>query len=491
MTIWQKRLLIFLAKFLGVIMLITVIALFLYYHLYFKKDNLIKYVPKQAIFYSTFSLNEEILKQPLLADFVNQLQNDDNLLNFDLNTLNQFVAYNSALAIVPRQESADFRFDYLLVFNLKPQVIDLDSKLKLIEQSGLKYEVLGNSVLEKNILIVSNSNQVIEQVEKINRQEATSLVSNLNVLLNLKKFDLDYLGKSYLNIEWFNDNLTKIPDLPAKLMIASLNADNVKDLYLGWQIIDNNLVLESHNLKNSNNQPFLLDKLPDNFLYSFSFYQANRQFADILELLSVIDPLVWQKIENNKNYLANIYNFDWQQDILSLFADQAQIIVDQNNNWILALNLDQINDREAKILKLEQIIKEYIAYNNPVEREEILPDYTYITQIVKNPNELEFQQEKIANITLKSIRHGNLDFAYYVNDQQLFLANSSSIIKNHLLDQKLQAINQYCLVNKPDFKQNLLVKSDYLSRYWPYFKYFEHLKFNENIDNGQIWLCLE
>ncbi|MBD3359118.1 MAG: hypothetical protein GF365_00195 [Candidatus Buchananbacteria bacterium] len=479
------------AKFLGVIMIITVIALFLYYYLYFKKDNLIKYVPKQAVFYSTFHLNEEILKQPLIADFVNQLQNDYNLPNFDLNTLNQFVAYNSALAIVPRQESADLQFDYLLVFNLKPQVIDLDNKLKLIEQSGLNYAVFNNSVLEKNILIISNSNQLIEQVKKINRQEASSLLADLNVLLNLKKFDLDYLAKSYLNIEWFNNNLTKIPDLPVKLMIASLNADNLNDIYLGWQIIDNKLVLESQNLKNSTNQQFLLDKVPDNFLYSFSFYQANQQFTDILELLSVIDPLVGQRIENNKNYLANIYNFDWQQDVLALFADQAQIIVDQDNNWILGLNLVEINDREAKILKLEQIIKQYIAYNNPIEREKMLPDYTYITQIIKNPDNLEFQQEKIFNSSLKTIKQANLEFAYYINDQQLFLANSSQIIKNYLLNQNVQIINEHCSVNKPDFKQNLLVKTNYLSQYWPYFKYFKYLKLNENVDNGQIWLCLE
>jgi hypothetical protein len=176
---------------------------------------------------------------------------------------------------------------------------------------------------------------------------------------------------------------------------------------------------------------------------------------------------------------------------LNLFNDQAQIIVDKNNKWILALNLAQISDREAKILKLEQIIKEYITYNNPIEREKMLPDYTYITQIVKNPDDLEFQQEKIANISLKSIKQADLEFAYYVNDQQLFLANSSQIIKNYLLNQNIQAINQYCLVNKPDFKQNLLVKSDYLSQYWPYFKYFKHVKFNENVTNGQIWLCLE
>ena len=227
MTIWQKRLILFFIKFFGVIIIISIIALFLYYHLYFKKDNLIKYVPKEAVFYSAFRLNEETASQPLLAKMINQLKQDYNLPDFDLNNLNHFVSYNSALAIIPKDNSADLEFDYLLVFNLKPHIIDLEPKLNLFEQTDLKYELLTNSVLEKNVLIVSNSQEMIEQVKKINRQEAPSLVGQLNVLINLKKFELDYLAKSYLNIDWFNHNLSQINDLPLKLLIVSAEANNL------------------------------------------------------------------------------------------------------------------------------------------------------------------------------------------------------------------------------------------------------------------------
>lgn len=491
MTIWQKRLILFFIKFFGVIIIIFIIALFLYYHLYFKKDNLIKYVPKEAVFYSAFRLNEETFKQPLLNKIINQLKQDYNLPDFDLNNLNHFVSYNSALAIIPKSETPDLQFDYLLVFNLKPHIIDLEPKLNLFNQTDLKYELLTNSALEKNILIVSNSQGIIEQVKQINRQEAPSLVGQLNVLINLKKFKLDYLAKSYLNIDWFNDNLSKINDLPLKLLIVSAKADNLDNLYLGLKSVNNKLVLETSALKIIDDQSRLLEKVPNNYLASFSFSNAAAKINQLVDLLQAIDPITWQQVQTNKDYFANIYSFEWQE-LLDLFANQAQIVVNQDNNWILGLNLAQIQDKEAKIARLEQGIKEYLAYNNPVIREKMLPDYTYIKQIIKNTEDLEFQSEEVANISLKSIKQDNFEFAYYINDNYLFLANSSQIIKDYLENKDLIQINQVCNVNKANFRQNLLIKTDYLSQYYPYFKYFNNLLVNEALsDNQQIWLCLE
>ena len=501
MTIWQKRLLKFGLQSLGVIILLVVIAFFLYYQLYFKKDNLIKYVPKDAVLYSTFRLNNEFFKNELVESIFNDFKKEYNLPEISFENLNNFVSYNTAFALIPNIETGNLKFDYLLIFNLKQKSKDLENYLNLIKQDNLAYEFLINKTLERNILIVSNSEKVIDQVKKVSFQEKPSLAQKVEVVVNLKRLNINYPAKIYFDIDLLSSYLDKIKDIKFKLLLASLKTDNLNDLYLGLKKEENKLVLESLDFDplNSAKSQLLLEKLPVDFVLSFSFTQGKDKLKQIHNLLKQLDPAFYQKIENNKEYFEGIYNFNFENDILDYFDQPAQIVVDQEKNYILVVNLRENNDLEAKISpegarlgKIEQIIKEYLAINNPVETTKQLPDYTYITQIVKNTDNFEFQTEEIANLSLKYISQDDLEFVYYINDNRLFLANSRQFIENYLKNINLIEIKQLNCNNTPNSSQNLIIKGDYIAQFNQYFKHINTLVINDNLkEHNDLQICIE
>ncbi len=489
MTIWQKQVLKLSLKILGAIILIAVIALFLYYHLYFKKDNLIKYVPQSAVFYSTFRLNDDLLNNKIIKAYLK----DYNLDVSDFQFLNHFVAYNSAFAIIPDFESKKLKLDYLLIFNLKQDNLALEKHSGLIEKYDLKYDLLTYKTVGKNILIISNSEKVIRQVQAIAWQGKSSLAQKVDVMLNLNKFSLDYLARIYIDIEEFTANLDKADDLRLKLFLADLKADRINELFLGLKAKENNLVVKTLG-NNSNEAPLLIEKISANFVLSFSLEKARDNIKQIYNLLREHDAGTFSFVEKNREYLEKLYKFNFEKDILELFAGQIQIILDHDNNYLFAINLANISKVEEKIIKLEAIIKEYLAVKYPIKKDKQLPDYTYISQIIKNPNIPNFKKESIYNANLHYLDYENQEFAYYYTEDVLFFANSIKIIENLIKDENLVDINKKsrCYNNKnANFSQNLIAKGEYLDLIWPYFSKIDYLVISENISDNGFWLCLE
>ena len=496
MTIWQKRLLKFSLQVLGVIILIAVIALFLYYHLYFKKDNLIKYVPKSAIFYSTFRLNDDLLKNKLIKNFLT----DYNLENLDFDILNHFVAYNSAFAIIPDFEAETLKLDYLFIFNLKQNPLAFEQYSSLIEEHNLAYDLLTYQTLERDILIISNSENVIKQVQEIAWQGKPSLVQKVDLVFNLNKFSLDYLAKIYIDVENLADNLDKIKNLQIKLLLASLKADKIKELFLGLEITENNLLVKSSN-NNFNTPSFLIEKIPQDFVLNFSFQEGGNKIKQIYDLLREYDSHTFGRVEKNKQYLEKLYEFDFEKDILELFAGQTQFVIDQDKNYLFVISLDEISDLEEKLAKLEVITKQYLAVKYPVKQAKQLPDYTYISQIIKNPNIPDFELEGFYDVNLHYLNYEREEFAYYYTSDVLFFANSSQIVRNLIKNQNLIDVSEIssCYKQKSanfSYKnavgsQNLLINGQYLSSIWPYFSQIKYLVVSEQLVNGKFWLCLE
>lgn len=491
MTSWHKRLLFFLVKILGAILILAVIALILYYNFYFKKDNLIKYIPANALVYATFRLDEKLLQQPMIKFSLEQAEKDYHLPAIDLSNINNLVGYNAAFAVLPNQENNITRPDYLAVLSLKPNFVGWETTFNSLQQAGLKYELLTNNVLDHNILLVSNSQSVIDQVKKINTQEADSLIKRINVVVNLKQLSAGYQAKIYLNVKDILAEMENLNDLPVKLMASSLKEDKVDDLYLGLKIENQSLVIETDKKQRSMGaNSFVLDKLPQDFSYSLAFSKGNQEITRLLANLAAIDPTLAAKIAADKQYWQEIYKFNLENDILPLLANQCQIVVDKGNKWALGVNLEGLNEQEAKIAKLEEIIKEYVALNNPLEEEKQLPDNTYITQIVKNP-QASFVTDNISNSSLKSIRVGNDEFAYFIKDNKLFLANSKQILEKLLLDQELVVISNINNDNYANFSQNVVVSGSLLASLWSGFGAIGNLIISDNLVENRIRLILE
>jgi hypothetical protein len=307
MSIWYKRLIIFLLKVFGVIFLIIAVALFFYYQYFFKKDNLIKYIPQNAVFYSTFRLNNEVKENKFVKNFI--MQTDPGLADINLNDLNYMVAYNAALALIPK-ENDNFNFDYLLIFNLNNKPINIEQEFNFISKYQLKYFLQTNQTLEKNILIISNSDEILNKVRDITAYKDESLAKNVDILLGLNQVTIDHNARIYLDFSNLPDKLNKINDLPLKLAMFSLSSDNKRQLFLGAKFINDQIIISSPDSVDEGeaNSENYITQVPKDTIFSLAFKQGDKSWFNVSEKIKEFDLQTYLTLEKNLAYWQNIYS---------------------------------------------------------------------------------------------------------------------------------------------------------------------------------------
>ena len=492
MTLWHQRLLIFFGKILAAIAVIVSVVFLLYYNFYFKKDNLIKYVPKRAVIYVNFRLDQEFLKVPLIQRLQSELPLP--VRANDLVILNPLVSNNASLAIVPSQATNLSQLDYLLIFSLKETDGRLNSYYAALDRLHWQHLIISNLVLNRKVLVLSNSANLIEEVRQISRQEKPSLADKVDLILNLSKFKIGYLGKIYIDAGQFLKMIAGNNDPKLDLLNALLSDQKINDLYLGLKIKDLSFVLETREaVTKQTKEPLLIGKVPSDFDLSFSFSNLTSSLRQGIQKLAQNNSLLYLQIQNNREYVENLAGFSFEQDILPLFSNQAQIVLTQDQKFILAVKTSEVTDLAGKLNKLEQIIIQYLAIKNPVFISKKLPDNTYISELTKQPNNIEFNEKEVAGIKLKQVQENNEEFAYFMKENVLFLSNSSQKIEKLLQDKDLIDLeakqNKY---NTTNFSENLVVNPNILKNLLPVLGNLSQITiFEDWLNNGNIRLILE
>ena len=152
MTLWHKQLTIILIKLGSIILGLILLGLFVYYNYYFKKDNLLKYIPKEAYFYSTLKLNSRIEENPVLKRIIANLATEWNLETIDWEIFNPYVGNNFALALIPAKDKNFSTPDILLVFDLSKKKNGLEKYLQILKDKNLAYQFLINERTKKLFL---------------------------------------------------------------------------------------------------------------------------------------------------------------------------------------------------------------------------------------------------------------------------------------------------------------------------------------------------
>jgi len=491
MTLWHKRLIIFLAKVFWVIFLIIAVALFFYYQYYFKKDNLIKYVPQNAVFYSTFKLSDEIKANQFVKNFISQT--DPNLASINLNNLNYMVAYNGALALIPK-ENDSFGYDYLLILNLNNKPINIEQEFNFINKYQLKYFLLANQTLEKNILIISNSDKVINNVRNIISYKAESLAKKVNIMLALNKISIDHNARIYLDFSNVPNRLNKIKALPLKLAMYSLASDNQGQLYLGAKFLNDKIIINSPGSVEAGETTSenFITQVPKDTIFSLTFNQGDVSWVKISEKIKEFDLQTYLTLEQNLAYWQNIYKFNLRADIFPLLAHQAQLIMTKDKKYILIIETP-IKD----ITKIEESIKLYLATINPQREVKSLPDHSTITKIVRKSEDFNFAIRKINDVDLHYLIDST-EFGYYFQDNKLVLANSIAKLEDLLNKTNLSNINELsnCAMNFDTNMDNLYINNEFMINFSPeianFSKLFKNIEFAANLkENDKFWLCLE
>jgi hypothetical protein len=485
MTQWHRRLIIFLAKILGVIMIVIMVSLFLYYQLIFKKDNLIRYVPTDSLLYGTFNLNNQIKDNKFIQ--ANYPQISSSLQNIDFNLLNNLVAYNAAIALVPDKINSQNTISYLFLFNLKEDNDNLQPYLDLIAKANWSSYLLVNNPLKRKILALSNSESVINQVKAINLQQQPSLLSKLDVVANLNKFDLSYWGKIYINVKIANEFYNNQDNLPVQLLLSHWQSNKLGQLYSGLKIQDNKILMESSDFNVLQSCQTDLSSLPNDWQAFINLNKADLQYQQLFQRLQQDNSVSYQLLAKNKTYLEGLYNFDINKLISEYFKNTTSLIILPQDKFIFSSEADNSDLAQQEILQLTHIIKEYLKINQPQIKAKELPDGSIITQIIKNPADLKpeiLELVDVNNVKIGEIsyfRLHDIELAYYQSKNMIYLANSKEKLAQYL---KTNISNNVILCkNEANFREEVEIRGNDILNFFDY-KLFNHLSWQNYSKNG-------
>jgi hypothetical protein len=469
-----KRLVI---GFIAIIVLLM-IGGFLYYNFYFKKDRLIKYAPKETIFYSTLRINGEVKNNLLINRLAAIFGKEHNLSDIDFSILNPYVGYNAAMAIIPNQNNY-YQFDYLFLFDLRKRPEE-----NMLIDKGLYWFYLKNEYFNTDILAISNSPQVIEKVKLVRNQEAQSLASRIGVTLNLNNIKIGRPGKIFIDLDSLSKHYDEMSDFKIKMLLASLKNKFPNELYLGMDLNNNQILLSNEEL-NREATELLLSSVPTGYIANLITNNSQKSLNEIISVLSEIEPGFYQQVLKNKEYSQGLYNLDWQSDVLPFFSKKAQLLIYPNQRYLLALNVGQDSDINQRLSKLEEVIGSIYDVNEPRQKEKRLPDGSYITQIVRD-NSLAFKSSIVNDIDLRLLSRNNLEFGYYLDNDRLILANSEELLNNLVNNNDLNIINTENLTN---YSTNLTIFPAYYSNIWPILANINTIGYSD--ENNKIWLILK
>ena len=493
MNLWHQRVIIFCAKLFGVICGLAFLGYFLYYNLYFKTDSLIKYVPKEAVFYATFRITPELQKNPLVNKILSQLTATYNLPINSSDSLNQIVGNNLSLALVP-QSGNNSRLDMLLLVDLGLRPQKVTQYLQLASEHNWQSYIFSNQTRTKNILALASSPALLEQVQQVAFKQKPALSQKIEVVFNLKKFSpADFFGKIFIDKEFFQAISSSINQPQDKLLLSMITNNYGQQVFAGLSAQGNNIYIQSNPVKTiQENSASLNRNWPNNIAYFLIFTDLPAKWQSVLENLKQTDPQSYSALINNKEYLASLYNFNWDKDLLPLLGKQVQIFVANDKKYLLAttLNGDKISDQTGQI---EKLIKTYIANTYPIEKPRQLPDNTFITSIVRDINSLNFKEDEILGLKIKSINAGDQDFVYILANNHLILANSRDIIINLLnTDQKINIWKTTGIINNlTNFSEEAWLNVSNLNLDNRIKQVFKSIDILENIHTNEFRLILE
>lgn len=481
MNTWRQNIVILLAKVAGVLIGLLFLGYLVYYNLYFTSDALIKYVPKEAVVYTTFRLTPDLEKQELIGKIKEKLQADYGLQIVDFSALNQLVGNNFSLAIIPAED----KLNYLALLDFGLDNDQADKYLQTVQSNNLLARLFVNKLKSKKVLAISDSAQVLDDVQAVFNKQKPALSQKIEVVFNLKKFEPEnFSGKAYLDAAYFAEQYSQTDNLSQKLIIAAFANKNLKQIFTGFKFADQQLLISSNEQDNFTENPDQIDIWPADISYALTFTDFSAKMQAGLDSLKQNDLTLYNTLLANKDYLAKLYNFSWENDIMPLLTDQAQIIVTKDNKYLLATTIEP-EEVSVQTEKIEKLIKTYIATRYPIEKTKQLPDGTSIRIISRDLEEIQFNEDQVMGVKIKLLNFNNQEFVYILANNHLILANSRQIITELLNnDQKIQAWQNSGKINNfTNFSENAYLNLENQSKLPDYLKIFKTLHFEQNLDN--------
>jgi hypothetical protein len=346
-----------------------------------------------------------------------------------------------------------------IIYNLQ-----LNHALKIKNQT---VQNLNYTWPKKNILAIATSSQASQKIIEVDKKYISSIKNDQRIEQNLfstqNSFIQIYWHRHYWQYHlsfdnyflqelygyYFNQENLIMPEW-LSLTIDLNQAD------LEWQI--SNLDLINNFVTQKIDLPYeLLNLNQTNHNFIKHIFKEPIFFTLNIDWHHEIKNILQQS--NFKNYFEHLekkYNFNLEQDVLSLLkSENLWIVFDNELNkpdkqnliehlnkcfdfstpgecvWIIKYEKDF--DR-TKFKKIEQILQYILALKFPQENLLTLPDHDQVIELVVNPDNFKFEQQEVNNYQYHFLRNDiyNLEFGYVDTGDKVFYSNNLDLLNQTL-----------------------------------------------------------
>jgi len=349
------------------------------------------------------------------------------------------------------------------------KITEINPKVKNLSKLVYSFLDKENVVIACDLKVIEDlidtrrglSPSLLDQTKKQSKSTKRKIFGQRNIFLS-GQFNPTALRNYSLQPQ----NLSEI----SYILSFLLNHCNDLDRVNFWgQIFEDKLILTlqseedswpwqfSRNEKNFRDVLLNLGNSGSEIKFAFLGKNLRRTFIEILRELDS-NPSMSSYFKKAQATNEEIYHFSFEKDIFPFFAGNSFFLVfnrESRNGKIrdqffrdiweqfvsffsikniprqaeYALVIDKVSD--SLLLKLEDIIKQILAFELPQEQEKILPDQTKVIELVADPSQFSFKEEWNMDKKIRFIKQPslNFEFGYSVLDNKVIFSNSVELIK--------------------------------------------------------------
>lgn len=383
---------------LGVFIILVSSAGLYFWYQRFSSDHLIKLAPVDSVIYvrarnSFLPWNPRTLGQLPFDNYYSKLDQSSIFSSIDLR---QDILNNSdqaALALVLKE---NFGLVPVFFFEFK----DLSS-LELVLPN-----LSNHLVFDKNILVVSESQQALDKVRTVDQGLIFSLASQVDLTQLSRGLISGYLNASQLQSYLFAQG--KLVDTIYSQLVT-------QDVYLNFQL--RNKVWQFNLVGDFFDSPLRTKVLTHHLPNDFSIFISNINLVDVFNRLQGLSEIILNEQDLDPNLLDQsadviIFNQTFNQAKENVFGF----------DYILVL----ANFSQDSINSLERVVKIILSQKLPQPIRYFLPDGSQVFELLANVDFWHWQNETINNLEARYLIEPSLNFeiSHLVQDNKLIIASS-------------------------------------------------------------------
>lgn len=390
-------------------LILTVLIIFLlllgasFFYFCWSKDNLIKFVPENTVFYAHFDFNiyhwsgkkANIFFQNKWPDkFFREIGLEKYWSLFRCNLNPQILAGIQELAFLIVENKTKNQFQPLLIYKFQPAFADMSFVLCRKDDFQVRYQFLDS---DKRIVLLSLA-------------EIDLPIGNFRSSHSQNKFKFEnFLANNFLN------GFVSQKFLEEKILLKRINEEY---LVFSGKLNNQKIYFQFDGTFQNSSSLGLIDS---NFLeQSFKFFPEKVDFVfwnfDFLSSKSLL--------------LTNIVN----SQSLTFLKNRNNLFFNRDGSLII------IFSRENESVEyLEDEIKKSLAYFFPKKEIRILPDKSRIVELIADPNIFDFSAESFGPFEIRflKITEETAQFAMAVGDNFILISNDLIFLRE-IIEQYLK-----------------------------------------------------